>query len=80
MVQTVEDNAEGLTNLRVTSARRDRRAHGMVSLPSPQDFKQMVISNMILNCPLAISEIWNAHTIFGSNVGSTRGGILQKKP
>ena len=74
IVQTVEGNIEGFKNRQVISSSQARCAYDMVGRPSPHDFERMVRDNMILNFPITVSDIKNAHTIFGTNVGS----ILRK--
>jgi hypothetical protein len=57
MVNTVSDNREGYTNRAFNEAKQARRALGMVGYPSEEDFKNIVSSNMIRNCPVTPENI-----------------------
>jgi hypothetical protein len=57
MVNTVENNREGYTDRAYGAAKQARRALGMVGYPSEKDFKHMVSSNMIRNCPATPKDI-----------------------
>jgi hypothetical protein len=77
MVNTVNGNREGFTNRAVRAAKQSRRALGMVGYPSERDFKNMVSSNMILNCPVKPEDISAANKIFGPNVASLKGKTVR---
>ena len=50
----------------------------MVGRPSSADFERMVCYNMLENISIHVTDIKDAHTIFGPNVGSLRGKIVRK--
>jgi hypothetical protein len=70
MVNTVGNNREGFTNGAYNRAKQARRALEMVGYPSEKDFRNMVSSNMITNCPVTPTDINTANKIFGPNVAS----------
>jgi hypothetical protein len=72
MVNTVGDNRQGYTNRDYNRAKQARRALGMVGYPSKRDFRNMVSSNMITNCPVTPTDINAANNIFGPNVASLK--------
>jgi hypothetical protein len=72
MVNTVGKNREGFTNRAYNRAKQARRALGMVGYPSEKDFRNMVSSNMITNCPVAPTDINADNKIFGPNVASLK--------
>jgi hypothetical protein len=49
----------------------------MVGYPSEKDFKNMVSSNMIRNCPVKPEDISAANKIFGPNVASLKGKTVR---
>ena len=51
----------------------------MMVYPSASDFDHMVCGNMFKNCPICVTGIKNAHTIFGPNIGSLRGKKVRNK-
>ena len=65
LVQTVRQNFEGYTKFKVLEAKEARRAMGMISNPSKEDFKGMVRGNMIKNFPVTMDRISNKRAIFG---------------
>jgi hypothetical protein len=77
MVNTVKDTREGYTNRAYTAAKQAHNALGMVGYPSEKDFKNMVSSNMISNCPVTPSDITVANKIFGPNVASMKGKTVR---
>jgi hypothetical protein len=73
MVNNVGNNREGFTNRAYNRAKQARRALGMVEYPSEKDFRNMVSSKMITNCPVTPTDINAANKIFGPNVASLKG-------
>ena len=51
----------------------------MVGRPSAADFERMVHGKTFKIKPISVTDIKNAHTIFGPNIGSLRGKIARKK-
>ena len=51
----------------------------MAGYPSEKDFKNMVSSRLIPNCPVTIDYIKNYNTIFGLNVPSLKRKMLRRK-
>jgi hypothetical protein len=52
----------------------------MIGSPSEKDYKGMVSSNIIKNCPITVSNVTNAGNIFGPDLASVRGKIVQRTP
>jgi hypothetical protein len=78
MVNTVSGNRKGFTNRAVRAAKQARRALRMVGYPSEKDFKNMVSSNMIRNCPVKPEEISAANNIIlCPNVASLKGKTVR---
>jgi hypothetical protein len=45
----------------------------MIGSPSKKDYRGMVSSNLILNCPFLTTNVTNARAIFGPDLASVRG-------
>jgi hypothetical protein len=73
LVQKVRRNYEGYTKKEVLQAKEARRLQAMLGNPSEKDFKGMVSSNIIPNCPITLSNVTNALKIFGPDLASVCG-------
>jgi hypothetical protein len=80
LTNTVAENSEGFNQRENDDAKSARRGLGMVGYPSPKDFKNMVRSNMIKNCPITLSNIAAANKIFGPDVASLKGKTTRTTP
>jgi hypothetical protein len=80
LVQTVRGNYEGYTKREVMRAKEARRGQAMIGNPSEKDYKGLVSSNMITNCPLTTHNVTNARTIFGPDLASVRGKTVRRTP
>ena len=80
LLNTVEDLTDGFTKREVERATLARRVYSMVGRPSLKDFKNMVRSNLIRNCPLTVADIVIAETLFGPDIGSIRGKTVRRAP
>ena len=52
----------------------------MIGSPSESDYKAMVSSNMIRNCPISQHDVSNARTMFGPQLAGVRGKTTRSKP
>ncbi len=80
LVNTVADNYEGYTKREVLKAHEARRLQRMIGCPSDRDFTGMVRERLLANCPVATSDVQNAHTIFGPDLAGLRGKTVRRKP
>jgi hypothetical protein len=65
MIETVQGNMEGFTLEEVNRARRARQALAMMGRPSERTLKQMVSSNVILDCDINPADLTIATALFG---------------
>ncbi len=79
-VQTVQGNYEGFTKHEVVQAKEARRAQAMLENPSKKDYKGVVSNNLIASCPITLSGVTNARTIFGPDLAGIRGKTVQRTP
>jgi hypothetical protein len=52
----------------------------MIGNPSKGDYRGLVRSNMISNCPIAPTNITNARAIFGPDLASVQGKTVRRTP
>ena len=52
----------------------------MIGSSSEKDYRGMVSSNMIKNCPIDSTDVSNARAIFGPYLDSVRGKMVRRKP
>ena len=79
LVNTVHENMEGFTKRQVERAKAARRALGMVGYPSSKDFKAMVRTNLIKNCPVTVDDINTAERIFGPDLPTLKGKTVRQQ-
>ncbi len=71
-MQMVWGNYEGFTKREVVQAKEVRQAQAMLGNPSKKDYKGMVSNNLIVNCPITLSNVANAAaSLFAQPRGST---------
>ncbi len=78
LVQTVQENYEGYTKREVLKAKEARQGQTMIGNPSKGDYRGLVSSNMISNCPIAPINITNTRAIFGLGLASVWGKTVRR--
>ena len=64
LVETIKENMEGFSNKEITRAKRARKLYHSLGAPSITNFKYLIKSNQIKNCPVTVKDIDNAERIF----------------
>jgi hypothetical protein len=80
LVQIVHGNYEGYTKQEVLKAKEACRGQALIGNPTEKDYRNMVSSNMIANCPFSKSNITNARAIFGPHLASVQGKTVRRTP
>jgi hypothetical protein len=80
LVQTVRGNYKGYTKKEVLQANEAHRVQAMLGNPSKKDFKRMVSSNIIPNCPIMCSNVTNVRKIFGPDLACIRRKTVRRTP
>jgi hypothetical protein len=80
LVQTVQENYKGYTKREVLKAKEAHQGQAMIGNPSKGDYRGLVSSNMISNCPIAPTGITNARAIFGPDLASVRRKTVRWTP
>jgi hypothetical protein len=78
-VNTVSENKEGLTKRQIKSAELERTLYNILSYPSMKDFKWVIQSNQIKDCPVTIQDIDVARNIWVKNIAALKGKTTQGK-
>ena len=80
MVSTVKEESEGFSKRQFKQAKAARHFQGKVRHPSTQDFKSIVKSNLIVNCPVTAEDINRAEKIYGPSVPILKGKTTHQNP
>jgi hypothetical protein len=72
-VNTVSENKTGFINRKIKCAEIVRNLYKTLSYPSMKDFKWVIRSNQIKDCPVMIQDIDVATKIWGKNIAALKG-------
>ena len=79
-VNTVAQNYEGYTKREVLKAHEARRFQRMIGAPSERDYQGLVREKLIANCPVTVTDVHNAHQLFGPDLANLRGKTVRRSP
>ena len=79
-VSTIQENMKMFTPREVLQAKKARGLYQTLGTPSITDFKAIVRSNTIKNCPVTLEHIDTAEQIFGPDIGALKGKTTRRKP
>ena len=80
MVSTVEENKSLYSKGQVVGAKKAKHLYHVIGYPSIRDFKHVVQTNRIKNCPVTVEDINICEKIFGPDVHALKGKSVRKKP
>jgi hypothetical protein len=78
-VNTVSENKEGFTEIQIKSAELAQTLCNTLSYPSMKDFKWVIQSNQIKDCPVTIQDMDVARKIWGKNIAALKGKTTRSK-
>jgi hypothetical protein len=78
-VNTVAENMSRFTKREVKAAQVAKALYATLNRPSMKDFKWIVRSNLIKDCPVTVRDIDVAISIWGKNVSALQGKTTRKK-
>ena len=78
-VNTVSQNMEGFSRRQVKEASVARSLYAKLSYPSWKDYRWIIRSNQIKDCPVTVQNVDDAHAIWGKNVARLKGTAAQRK-
>ena len=79
-VNTVSGNMEGLSKRQIKGAEAARSLYAKLSYPSWKDYKWVLQSNQIKDCPVTVQDAETAHKIWGKNIAALKGKTTRRKP
>jgi hypothetical protein len=71
-VNTVSENKEGFMKRQIKSAELARTLYNNLSHPSMKDFKWVIQSNQIKDCPVTVQDINMTRKIWGKNIAELK--------
>jgi hypothetical protein len=78
-VNNVSENKTGFTNRQIKGAELALTLYKTLSYPSMKDFKWVIRSNQIKDCPIKIHGIDVAMKIWGNNISALKGKTTRSK-
>jgi hypothetical protein len=78
-LNTVSGNKEGFSQRQVKDAERARTLYAKLGYPSIKDYKWVIQSNQIQDCPVTVQDVDVAHKIWGKNIAALKGKTTRKK-
>jgi hypothetical protein len=76
---TVSENKTGFTKRQIKRAEIARNLYKTLSYPSMKDFKWVIRSNQIKDCPVTIQGIDVGTNIWGKNIAALKGKTTRSK-
>jgi hypothetical protein len=80
LINTVSENKEGFTKRQIKAAEAARTLYATLSYPSWRDFRWIIRSNQIKDCPVSVQDVDAAFEIWGKNVAALKGKTTRRKP
>ena len=74
-VETIKGNMTGFTAKEIKGAKEARSLYYKIGTPTYENFKHLIRSNQIKNCPISYNDAVNAEKIFGPSVASAKGRL-----
>ena len=79
-VNTVSGKMEGYSKRQIKGAEQASALYAKLGYPSHKDFKWILRSNQIKDCPVTVDDADNALNIWGKNVAALKGKTTRRKP
>ena len=79
-INTVVGNKEGFTKRQIKGAQEARELYAKLGYPSVKDYKWIIQSNQIKDCPITVQNIDDSTKIWGKDVPALKGKTVRKKP
>jgi hypothetical protein len=79
-VNTVSGNKEGYTQRQIKGAESARILYAKLGYPSTKDYKWIVQSNQIKDCPVTVQDVDASNKIWGKNIAALKGKTTRTKP
>ena len=79
-MNTVAENKQDFMKHQIQHAEVARALCGKLGFPSTKDFKWVVLSNQIWNCPVTVADMEVASKIWGKDITMLKGKTVKRKP
>ena len=80
LLNTVEQMKSVYTKRQVDRAEKAKELYAVIGYPSLKDFKHIIQTNQIKNCPVTIEEVNIWTKIYGPDVNAQKGKTTRTKP
>ena len=80
LVNTVQENKQKYMAREVERAKVAKKLYYALGNPSIPDFKNILRSNLIQNCPVNVKDVMNCEMIYGPDVYTLKGKSTRSKP
>jgi hypothetical protein len=78
-VNTVSENLQGFTKRQIKGAELAKVLYSNLGYPSMKDFRWIIQSNQIKDCPVTVEDVDTAHKIFGKDIAALKGKTTRSK-
>jgi hypothetical protein len=79
-ISTVTENKKEFTKWQIQRAEVARSLYRKVGFPSVKDYKYVIQTNQIKDCPVTVTDIDIAFKIWGKDITMLKGKMVKKKP
>ena len=76
---TVSENMKGYTERQISNAKRARRLCTILGFPTVENFKHVLLQNLIKNCPVTVEDVTIAEKIYGPDISALKGKSTRPK-
>ena len=80
LIDTVEENRMGFSKRQFERAKKARKLHHVMGAPAVENFKHMLRSKIIEDCPVLPEDVDVAEKIFGPDIATLKGKSTRPKP
>ena len=80
LIDTVAENRKGYTLRQFERAKTARKLYHNIGTPTVTNFKALLRSNAIKDCPVTVEDVNIAEKIFGPDISSLKGKSTRRKP
>ena len=79
LATTVTGNQEGFSERQIKGAEKARTLHATLCYPSQEDFRWIIESKQIKNCPVTVQDVDVAFKIWGKNIAASPVKTIRSK-
>jgi hypothetical protein len=79
-IKTVAENKMGYTKRQLKGAELARTLYANLGYPSMKDYKWVIQSNQIKDCPVTVDDVVAANKIWGKDIAAIKGKTTRTKP